>query len=142
MVINGKQMVQFKTWIPPDGLTAKQAEKEARRLAILFEEECAHGRQVTTTIKFQKLCEQWFSEYAELNHRGTTLQREHLFTDRVYPAIGHLFASIEIEAGIDPTTVAAMLGHSTPQTTVNTPKGHTPPIAAIFDKSKKVQRPA
>ena len=90
MVISGKQMVQFKTWIPPDGLTAKQAEKEARRLAILFEEECAHGRQVTTTIKFQKLCEQWFSEYAEFNHRETTLQREHLFTDRVYPAIGHL----------------------------------------------------
>ena len=32
----------------------------------------------------------------------------------------HLFASIEIEAGIDPTTVAAMLGHSTPQTTLTT----------------------
>lgn len=32
----------------------------------------------------------------------------------------HLFASIEIEAGIDPTTVAAMLGHSTPQTTLST----------------------
>ena len=49
----------------------------------------------------------------------------------------HLFASIEIEAGIDPTTVAAMLGHSTPQTTVNTPKGHTPPTAAIFDKKAR-----
>ena len=32
----------------------------------------------------------------------------------------HLFASIEIEAGIDPTTVAAMLGHSTPQTNLTT----------------------
>ena len=88
--VNGKQIVLFKTWVPPEELTAKQAEKEAKRLAVLFEEECAHGHQVTTTIKFQKLCEQWFGEYAELNHRGTTLQREHLFTDRVYPAIGHL----------------------------------------------------
>ena len=44
---------------------------------------------------------------------------------RVQPFYGlhsfrHLFASIEIVAGIDPTTVAAMLGHSTPQTTLST----------------------
>ena len=38
---------------------------------------------------------------------------------------GHFFASAEIEAGIDPVTVAGVLGHSTPQTTVNIPKGHT-----------------
>lgn len=87
--VNGKQMVQFKTWTPPTGMTARQAEKEAQRLAILFEEECAHG-QVTTVIKFQKLAEQWFSECAELNHRSTTLQRERLIASRVYPAIGHL----------------------------------------------------
>ena len=30
----------------------------------------------------------------------------------------HFFASIEIAAGIDPVTVAAVLGHSTPQTTL------------------------
>lgn len=87
--VNGKQMVQFKTWRPPTGMTARQAEKEAQRLAVLFEEECSHGR-VTTAIKFQKLSEQWFSEYAELNHRSTTLQREKLIASRVYPAIGHL----------------------------------------------------
>ena len=87
--VNGKQMVQFKTWVPPEGLTPKQAEKEAQRLAVLFEEECAHG-QVTAAVKFQKLCEQWFSEYAELNHRSTTLQREHLLASRIYPALGHL----------------------------------------------------
>ena len=32
----------------------------------------------------------------------------------------HLFVSLEIEAGIDPTTIAAMVGHSTPQTTLTT----------------------
>ena len=87
--VNGKQMVQFKTWVPPKELTPKQAEKEAQRLSVLFEEECAHG-QVTATVKFQKLCEQWFGEYAELNHRSTTLQREHLLAGRIYPALGHL----------------------------------------------------
>ena len=32
----------------------------------------------------------------------------------------HLFVSLEIEAGIDPTTIAAMVGHGTPQTTLTT----------------------
>ena len=32
----------------------------------------------------------------------------------------HFFASAEIEAGVDPVTVAAVLGHSTPQTTLST----------------------
>lgn len=87
--VNGKQMVQFKTWTPPEGMTAGQIKKEVQRQAILFEEECAKG-QITANIKFQKLAEQWFTEYAELNHRSTTLQRERLIASRVYPAIGHL----------------------------------------------------
>ena len=32
----------------------------------------------------------------------------------------HFFASAEIEAGIDPVTVVAVLGHSPPQTTLTT----------------------
>ena len=31
----------------------------------------------------------------------------------------HLNASLQINAGVDPTTVAASLGHSTPQTTLS-----------------------
>lgn len=88
--VNGKQMVQFKTWVPPDGMTSGQIKKELQRQAILFEEECAHGKTATASIKFEKLAKQWFTEYAELNHRSTTLQREKLLASRVYPAIGHL----------------------------------------------------
>ena len=87
--VNGKQMVQFKSGTPPKDMSPRQAEKEVQRLAVLFDEECSHG-QVTAAVKLQKLCEQWFSEYAELNHRSTTLQREHLIASRVYPALGHL----------------------------------------------------
>ena len=87
--VHGKQMVQFKTWVPPEGMTANQIKKEVQRQAVLFEEECANG-QVTANIKFQKLAEQWFEEYAEFNHRSTTLEREKKITDRVYPALGHL----------------------------------------------------
>ncbi|SFD30089.1 phage integrase central domain-containing protein [Ruminococcus albus] len=70
-------------------MSAKQAEKEVQRIAILFEEECAHG-QVTAAVKFQKVIEMWATEYAELNHRSTTLQREHLIAGRVIPALGYL----------------------------------------------------
>lgn len=87
--VNGKQIVQYKSWTPPKDMTAKQAEKEVQRLTVLFEEKCAHGK-VVTAVKFQKICEQWFSEYVELNHRSTTLQREHLLASRIYPALGHL----------------------------------------------------
>ncbi|SDA20021.1 Phage integrase, N-terminal SAM-like domain [Ruminococcus sp. YE71] len=87
--VHGKQMVQFKTWVPPEGMTANQIKKELQRQAVLFEEECANG-QVTANIKFQKFAEQWFEEYAEFNHRSTTLEREKKITDRVYPALGHL----------------------------------------------------
>lgn len=50
--VNGKQMVQFKTWTPPEGMTASQIKKEVQRQAILFEEECAKG-QITANIKLK-----------------------------------------------------------------------------------------
>ena len=87
--INGKQVFQMKTWTPEEGMTSAQIKKELQRQTVLFEEECASG-QVVAAIKFQRLCEQWFKEYAELNHRSTTLQREHLIASRIYPALGHL----------------------------------------------------
>ena len=48
----------------------------------------------------------------------------------------HLNATLLINSGIDVKTVQSCLGHSVATTTVNTPKGHTPPTAAIFDKNK------
>lgn len=87
--INGKQIFQMKTWTPEEGMTSAQIQKELQRQTVLFEEECASGH-VVSAVKFQRLCEQWFKEYAELNHRSTTLQREHLIAGRVYPALGHL----------------------------------------------------
>ena len=52
----------------------------------------------------------------------------------------HSHASILIAAGVDVATVSADLGHSNCNTTVNTPKGHTLPTAAIFDIIVKIQQ--
>ena len=87
--VNGKQVVQTKTWKPPEGLTDRQVKKELDRQVLLFEEYCKRG-QVTATIKFQTFAEQWFDEYATINLRSTSLERQKQLTKRVYPALGHL----------------------------------------------------
>lgn len=70
----GNQVVQTMSWRPPEGMTAKQAEKEVQRQAILFED----------------FAEQWFEKYARLNLRSTSFERMKNLTKRVYPAIGHM----------------------------------------------------
>ena len=87
--INGKQIVQTKTWKPDEGMTEKQIEKEVQRQAVLFEEACKIG-QITANIKFETFAEQWFEEYAQLNLRGTSYERMRRITHRVYPVIGHM----------------------------------------------------
>ena len=87
--LNGEQVVQTMSWKPPEGMTAKQAEKEVQKQAILFEEKCLRG-QVTANVKFEEFAEQWFEEYARLNLRNTTFERMKQLSGRVYEAIGHM----------------------------------------------------
>ena len=87
--VNGKQVVQTRTWKPAPDMSARQIKKELDRQCIMFEEECKKG-QVVATIKFETFAEQWFEEYAKINLRHTSFVRMKQLTDRVYPAIGHL----------------------------------------------------
>ena len=87
--INGKQIVQTKTWKPDKEMSEKQIEKEVQRQAVLFEESCKIG-SVTANIKFEAFAEQWFEEYARLNLRNTSYERMRRITHRVYPVIGHI----------------------------------------------------
>ena len=70
-------------------MTEKQAEKEVQRVAMEFEERCKNCWN-SSHIKFKALAEEWFTEYAELNLRNTSLERMKQLTVRVYPALGHL----------------------------------------------------
>ncbi len=74
-------------------------------------------------VENDRLFTKWDGEPMHPNTPYTWLMRE--CERNSFPFYGihtfrHLFASIEIEAGIDPTTIAAMVGHSTPQTTLTT----------------------
>lgn len=86
---NGKQVTRSKTWRPPDNMTESQAEKEANKQAVKFEEECTQGMR-SANIKFEVFAEQWFEDYAKLNHRSTSLRRDRELAKRVYPAIGYI----------------------------------------------------
>lgn len=87
--IQGNQVTQSMTWKPDTGMTQKQIDKELNRQIVLFEEECSHGK-ITASIKFETFANQWFQDYAELNHKDTTLQRERQLSVRVYKALGHM----------------------------------------------------
>ena len=87
--VNGNQVTRSKTWRPPDTMTEAQAKKEATKQAMLFENECSQGMQ-DASIKFQKFAEQWIEEYAKLNHRSSTLQRDMQIASRVFPALGYM----------------------------------------------------
>lgn len=87
--IHGKQVTQYKTWRPPENMTERQIKKELERQCVLFEEECKKG-QITASIKFEALAEEWFENYAKLNLKKSSYTMQRTMTTRVYPAIGHL----------------------------------------------------
>ena len=85
----GKQIIQSMTWKPEPGMTEKQIEKELNRQAVLFEEECMKGN-VVTAVKFETWARKWFSEYAALKLKESTVQGYHTMETRIYQAIGHI----------------------------------------------------
>lgn len=86
----GKQLFRSMTWRPDPGMTQKQIEKELKRQAVLFEEQCAGAGMVSGNIKFEELARQWIAEVAEKKDRALTTARLHQFEDRTYTALGHL----------------------------------------------------
>lgn len=51
--INGKKLGKSKTWIPDEGMTQKQIEKELARQKVLFEEEVKNGICPDNKIRFE-----------------------------------------------------------------------------------------
>lgn len=89
--VNGKQIFKTKTWKAPDGMTEGKAAKEALHQAELFEEQVRSGLVADGKIKFQAFAEKWFSDYAAVQLRPTTVERYTDMMTRINPAIGHLY---------------------------------------------------
>lgn len=89
--IAGKQIIKSMTWKPAPDMTDAQAEKEADRQAVLFEEKCRTGQVLQGTVRFADFAEIWLRDYAEKQLRATTLTnyKAHL-SRRIIPALGHI----------------------------------------------------
>ena len=87
--VNGKQVIQSKTWKSSEGMTARQIEKELQRQTVLFEQECLKGN-IVSAVKFQTVAEEWLDSYVKKNLRQSTYEGYLKQEKRVYSAIGHL----------------------------------------------------
>lgn len=88
--ITGKQIRKSMTWKIPDGMSAAKAEKEAKRQAVLFEENVRNGEVLSGKIKFKAFSEQWMQDYAKLNLRPRTLARYREILEKVNMSLGHI----------------------------------------------------
>lgn len=77
------------TWIPPEGMTPKQIEKELERQKVLFEQEVKHGSCNDGNITFSAFADKWMEEYARPKLAPKTVARYENFLKRIDKAIGH-----------------------------------------------------
>lgn len=87
---DGTQIKRSMTYVPEDGMTAKQIEKEVQRQAVLFEENCNNGLYLNQSITLEKFIETWWNEYATKHLKPKTLQGYEQYLSRIIPAMGHL----------------------------------------------------
>lgn len=87
---DGTQIKRSMTYVPEDGMTAKQIEKEVQRQAVLFEENCNNGLYLNQSITLEKFIETWWNEYALKHLKPKTLQGYEQYLSRIIPAMGHL----------------------------------------------------
>ena len=87
---NGKRIRKTMTYVPPAGMTAKQAEKEVQSVAMKFEEECLNGDIIDANIRFGDFAEKWFREYAEMQLKASTLSRYKDLMQRIKPVFGNM----------------------------------------------------
>lgn len=89
---NGKQIVKSMTYSPEKGTPFKQAEREAYKQGIIFEEKCEREQNSRRRVKFRVLAEEWF-ELMELTKKikTSTLVSMKSLKERTYQALGDFY---------------------------------------------------
>lgn len=87
---NGKQKVRTMTYTPPEGMSERQAEKEAQRQAFIFEEQIKNGLLADGKTKFSDFADYWLHFYAEQKLKAKTVARYKSLLKRINPVIGHI----------------------------------------------------
>ena len=87
---DGKQIKRYKTWNPPEGMSKKSAEKEVRRLAVIFEEQVKNSGYISGSIKLSDFIELWFKEFAEKQLKPKTVFWYRTLVPRINAGLGHI----------------------------------------------------
>ncbi len=87
----GKQIIHQMTWHPDPSMSARQAEREALKQSIQFEEKVKSGQLSDSKICFRELAEEYLHLVEQTNTmRISSLQRLLSCRERTYRALGHL----------------------------------------------------
>ncbi|HCJ57612.1 MAG TPA: site-specific integrase [Clostridiaceae bacterium] len=87
----GKKITKKKSFKLDEGLTPKQAEKEAQKLATLFEEQVQKGTYLDgNKLTFAEFIQIWLEKYAEAELEPKTVDEYKKLLKRVIPALGDI----------------------------------------------------
>ena len=87
--MHGEQITKAMTWKPPNEMTPKQAEKEVKRQAALFEDNAKNGLTADSNIRFAAFAASWL-EINENNLAPKTYARYQSLLVRINTAMGHI----------------------------------------------------
>ncbi len=88
---SGKQIVKSMTWKPPEGLTARQTEKELNRVAVEFETKICNGEVGDTkNIKLADFCDQYLVMMDDVLAPTTKPFYESVIRQLIKPSLGHM----------------------------------------------------
>ncbi|MDR1067687.1 MAG: tyrosine-type recombinase/integrase [Clostridiales Family XIII bacterium] len=76
------------TWKKPKDMNARDACKQAQRIADDFEQKLKQGFEIDPSITFSAFTTKWQSEYAAKQHRHTTIVREEKLLERINSHLG------------------------------------------------------
>ncbi len=90
--VNGKKIRETATFVPEPGMTAKQAEKAARKFADEFEDRVKNGGSISgEKMTLEAFIGEWLKTYAPAQLEVTTLRLyEDVIRKHVVPALGHM----------------------------------------------------
>lgn len=88
--IAGKQLREYMTWVPPSGMTEKQAEKEVKRQAVLFEEQVACNTTHDGNMRLVDFTAIFLKDYAYPTLKARTAFGYEEKMQRVNLALGHI----------------------------------------------------
>ena len=71
--MNGKKIIKSTTFIPPQGVSDKKAEKLAQEFAFEYERQCRGYIQFNDSMRFSELADWYFTNYAGVELKDSTI---------------------------------------------------------------------